>query len=448
MKKYWYIIFGFAIVAHLLLLVKLGFTAWPEMTFWPYLLLKGWLPYKDIAIAHTPLLLVNLTVFYKIFGLGLLQLKIYTWILIFITDLLLYIVANKLWDKKVALISLIFFIPLQVFYEGNGLWFDLALAFLALLIYYCLEKKKYIWAGIFWTFAFLTKQTAFWFLIPMILMVLKDISGRVIKDVIKGIAIVTVPFLTVILLLNIMPEFWLWAFKFGLTKLPISSGQVQMPTLRQFAVATLPLFLLMIATLRIRKSYAVLAWGIFASLGFLPRWGLFHFQPALPFWALGFAILISKFRRIKLNERLIFSLGLIIIAIIISRQIVREWGRGDRFFEPEVIKIAEYIRQNSNPEEPVYIINTWDSLYTLSQTVPATRPWLPYLAWYLEIPGIQDVIVASLELAPPKLIIEAEFQKEGLGAYKAQEIANFITNNYRLSDKFEGYLIYRPKEQM
>ena len=39
------------------------FTAWPEMLAWPYLILKGFLPYKDIAIAHNPLLIFVLTKF-------------------------------------------------------------------------------------------------------------------------------------------------------------------------------------------------------------------------------------------------------------------------------------------------------------------------------------------------------------------------------------------------
>jgi len=65
------------LLLHVIFLLNLKFTAWPEMLFWPYLMLKGWLPYRDIAIAHTPVLLADLTIFFKIFGLGLLQLKIY-----------------------------------------------------------------------------------------------------------------------------------------------------------------------------------------------------------------------------------------------------------------------------------------------------------------------------------------------------------------------------------
>src|SRR3990172_10040097 len=90
----------FILLFHLFLLLTLKFTAWPEMTFWPYLMLKGWFPWRDIAIAHTPLLLVDLTIFYKIFGLGLVQLKVYTWILILATDFLLFWVARRLWDKQ------------------------------------------------------------------------------------------------------------------------------------------------------------------------------------------------------------------------------------------------------------------------------------------------------------------------------------------------------------
>src|SRR3989344_4476566 len=138
----------FAITLHLLLLLNLKFTTWPEMLAWPYLITKGWLPYKDIAIAHTPLLLVYLTFFYKIFSVGVLQLKVFTWIVIIISDLLVYFVTKSLWNKKIALVALGFYIPLQLFYDGNGMWFDLALVPLVLAVYYTLKKEKYLWAGV------------------------------------------------------------------------------------------------------------------------------------------------------------------------------------------------------------------------------------------------------------------------------------------------------------
>ncbi|PJE69384.1 hypothetical protein COU96_00030, partial [Candidatus Shapirobacteria bacterium CG10_big_fil_rev_8_21_14_0_10_38_14] len=99
------------------------------MILWPYFILKGLLPYRDIAMAHNPLLIFDLAIFYKIFGISLFNLKIYTWVLILLTDLLIYWVAKKITKReKVALLSLAFYVLWQPFFEGNGVWFDLVLA--------------------------------------------------------------------------------------------------------------------------------------------------------------------------------------------------------------------------------------------------------------------------------------------------------------------------------
>ncbi len=156
-----------AIFVQLVLFTQMSFTAWPEMLAWPFFILKGWLPYKDFAMVHTPLLVLDIALFNKIFGLGAVQLKIYGWILIALTDLTLFYVAKKLWSAKVALLSLLFFIPLQILYDGNGIWFDYALSIWGLLALYLLLSKRYLAAGVVWALAFLTKQTAVWFLFPI-----------------------------------------------------------------------------------------------------------------------------------------------------------------------------------------------------------------------------------------------------------------------------------------
>ena len=106
------LILGGLVFVHLFLLFNLSFTAWPEMLAWPFFILKGWLPYKDFAMVHTPLLVLDLALFNKIFGVGAAQLKIYSWVLILFTDLTLFYVVKKLWSVKKALSSLLFFIPL------------------------------------------------------------------------------------------------------------------------------------------------------------------------------------------------------------------------------------------------------------------------------------------------------------------------------------------------
>ena len=442
------VIAGFLLV-HLFLLVKLKFTAWPEMTLWPYLMLKGWLPYRDIAIVHTPLLFIDLIIVYKIFGVGLWQLKIYTWALILLTDLLLYGIVKKVWNNRIALISLAFYIPLQLFYEGNGLWFDLALAPIALIIFYFLKKKNYSWAGVFWALAFLVKQTAFWFLIPIGLMfVSKKILEKARKFVL-GAIFVFLPSLLIIWALGILPDFIYWAFKFAIGILPKASGQISFPTLRQLVIALIPFSILGLLpfVLKSNKERVELStWVIFGFLGAFPRWGLFHFQPALPFLAIAGGLVFARIKKLKPVFASLLVAYAVLILILFSRFYTREWGKGDRFFEPDVLRITSYVKEKTRSNDKIYLLNAWDSVYALSDTLPAARPWIPHLAWYMELPGAQEDIVSDLDIVRPRFIVQGEYSEVGLGSYKPKLIDEFISQNYEVGDKIGNYLILFLKQ--
>ncbi|MGB6881997.1 MAG: glycosyltransferase family 39 protein [Microgenomates group bacterium] len=432
---------------HLFLIIRLQFTAWPEMTLWPYLITKGWLPYKDIAVVHTPLLFVDLTILYKLFGVGLWQLKIYTWLLILLTDVLIFYVAKEIWSKKIAICSMLLFIPLQLFYEGNGLWFDLALVPIALIIFYFVKKKEYLWAGVFWALAFLTKQTAFWFLLPVGLMFFPNEVFEKIKKFILGICIVFFPTLLIIWAIGILPDFIYWAFKFGIGTLPKASGQVNLPTIRQLATSLLPfsVFIFLPFVQKRKKDLILVVWAICGFLGAFPRFELFHFQPALPFLAIGAGMVFVNIKKFKpVFNHLLLGYALLIL-VLVSRSFAREWGRGNRFFEPEVVNLASYVKENTEPNDKIYVLNAWDSIYAWSDTLPAVMPWIPHLPWYMELPGVQEDIVSGLDIVRPKLILQGEYSETGLGSYKPKLIDEFIKDNYEISDKIGGYLILRGK---
>ena len=441
MKKNLFLILALILSGHLFLLANLRFTAWPEMLFWPHLILKGWLPYRDIAIVHTPVLLFDLTIFYKIFGVGLIQLKAYTWILILITDALVFWVAKKLWGYKEAVLALLFYIPFQLFYEGNGLWFDLALAPLALLAYYSLKQKKYLWVGIWWGLAFLTKQTAFWFLIPIGLALVKDFRAKRIKSVVLGTLIIFGVASFVFLALGIWRDFIRWAFEFGVWQLPRAQGQIHLPGIRQLFTTLLPFVVLVpLFFEKGRKNLDVVVWALFGLLGAYPRFELFHFQPALPFLAIGAGIVLVRFIGRK-SVLVLLALGYLVLIYVLVGKL---WLKGTRFFEPEVLEVAAYIKKNTNPGQEIYVVNAWDSLYALSDTLPAIRPWIPHLSWYMELPGVQEEMVSDLTQNHPRLIVQGEYEKEGLGAYKPAKVTQFISQNYKVSDKIGRYLILTP----
>lgn len=437
------LIFLLILIFHSVLLFNLKFTAWPEIVLWPYLILKGWLPYQDIAIAHTPVLLADLAIFGKIFGVGLVQLKVYTWLLILITDAVLYFVAKKLWNYKIAVLSLLIYVPLQIFYDGNGLWFDLALAPLALLIYFCLKKENYLWVGIWWGIAFFTKQTAFWFLFPIFVLLIKGNLFTGLKTFIKGIFFVLVPGFVIFYALGFFPEFLFWALRFGIGKLPVSLGQIHLPTLRQFLTAAFPFALIILAKVRLGKpSLTLVFWSAFGALGVFPRWELFHFQPALPFVVISLATVVQGFPKLKISEKAVFLVGLGLFSIVIARQLVRSWRAEDRFFEKDTLEVSSYVKNHTKNSEEIFVLNAWDNIYVLSGTLPATRPWVPHLAWYLELPGVQEEMVADLSDASPNIIVKAEYPS---GVYRPLLINEFISGNYEEEGQIGRYRILKKK---
>lgn len=452
-KNKWILIAFLAL--HLFLLFGLKFTAWPEMTLWPYLITKGWLPYKDIAIAHTPLLLVDLTILYKLFGVGLWQLKIYTWLLILLTDVLFFWVVKKIWNRKTALLSLVFFIPFQLFYEGNGLWFDLALVPIILIFFYFIKKKDYLWTGIFWALAFLTKQTAIWFLIPVGLALIQDAPFKKPQKLIKitrrflfGVLGSFLVSILIIWALGFLKDFYFWAFEFGVGILPKAQGQINLPSLRQLVISFLPfsiLFFLLFVQKR-KESVQLSFWIIAGVLGAFPRWELFHFQPALPFLAIAGGIVFSQINKLKPVIKTLLIGYTVFNIVLVSKFYSREWGRETRFFEPEVIQITAYIEENTEQNDKIYVLNAWDSVYALSTTLPAVRPWIPHLSWYMKLPGIQEDIVSSLDIVRPSLIVQGGYSETGLGSYKPELIDEFIRDNYDINDNIGSYLIFIPKK--
>ena len=450
------------LLIHLVLLINLRFIAWPEMILWPYFVLKGLLPYRDIAIAHNPLLIFDLTIFYKLFGVTLLNLKLYTWILILLTDFVIYWVSEKLTKNKVvAVFSLLFFVLWQPYFEGNGVWFDLALAPLALLLFYLLYKKEFLWSGIFLGLAILVKQTAFWFILPIAFTfwLLKAIKVKSIIRFLIGLAIPLSLFLIYLLGTRTSQDFYFWAIQFGIGYLPRAAGQIDFPGIKEALSLGVPCALTLLAVfLLIKKQFKekkllilLLIWCFFGALGVYPRWGYVHFQPSLPFLAIIAGITVYYVNLIyKGWAKSLLGLYLILVFLgtfyLQARFYRLHWQKPDRFFEEETLQAASWLKQNTQENEKIFILNSWDHLYALSETLPAVSPWVPTLPWYMEYPGIQEEIVADLEREKPELIVFEPYKEKGLGSYKPEKIDNYLNENYTLDEIIAGrFWILEPK---
>lgn len=438
----------FLLAVQLVLLFNLKFTAWPEMLLWPYLIIKGWPPYQNIAIAHTPLMLVKLAIFYKIFGVGILQLKIFTWILILALDFLVFWITKKLWNVKTAMVALGTFIFWQLFFDGNGLWFDVFMGVLALGSFYFVRTKKYLWAGVFWALAIISKQTAVWFFLPVAWQIAKS-EKRKVKSLVRfafGSFAVFTPFVLILYFFGILPSFYEWAIRFGLFILPKAQGQIQLPDLKNLAISVFP-FLIFVPLIwkTGSKNINLLLWTVAGSLGAYPRFEYFHFQPAIPFLAFASGIVSSELKNYSKYLKVFVLLYILGSLYLFSGFMMRNWGEGVRFYEQDVRDIVSYVDSNMRVGDKIFVLNWWDSIYALSNRLPGVDPWVPQLSWYMELPGVQEKMVDNLKGTKPKLIIFYPYAESGLSAYTPQKVYDFVKSNYKFKEKIDNLEILTPR---
>lgn len=465
MKSKNYLILAGILGIHLILLISLKFTAWPEMSLWPYLMSRGWLPYRDIAIAHTPLLLIDLAIVYKFFGAGILSLKIFTWVLILVSDLLVFAVVKKLWGKKTAFISLSAYVLWLMIYDGNGLWFDLYMGVLAFASFYFVRVKKWFCAGVLWALAFLSKQTAVWFLLPIFIEII-DGKWSMIKNILRrpcrgypfkvvsrfaiGVIAVIVPFVLLLFIFQLLPSFWEWTVKFGIFTLPKAQGQIQLPGIRTLVLSILPfsLFLPFLLTKPKNKvrNLVLATWAFAGAMGAYPRFEYFHFLPAIPYLAIATGIFLADIKKHKKFIRILAAIYVLGSVFYFAGYFIRNIGEGTRFYGQDVQDTVLYIKYNTEAGDRIFVLNWWDNLYAFTDTVPATDPWVPQLSWYMEIPGIQEGIVEDLKDNPPEIIIFNPYTDFGLSSYVPEKVYEFVVENYTLSEKVNGLKILTRKQ--
>ena len=440
-----------ALVAHLLLLLLTKFTAWPEMLTWPYQLLEGWRPYQDIAIVHTPLLIVILSAFYKIVGVGIFQLQIFTWIVALASTFLAWIITKKLWGPKVAIIAAFIYPLYHIFYEGNGLWFDLLLAPLFLFIYYLIRNKSYIAAGIIFAASLFTKQTAIWIVIPVFIDLFLSGSRKIWELEKRYIpflygAVLIILFGTIVMYLSgILPYFTHWAIEFGILTLPMLPGQIALPDVTEFMKSIFPLTPLLILVLlsRDKKTTTMLLWSIFASFGVYPRWELFHFQPAIPFMVVGTALLVDRATRIaKITARqIVIFVTLFLVLVLFARSFIRSCGSSVRFYDKTIEEVVASVQLFSKNSDGIYVINYWDSVYALSDRKPVTKPLVPYIPWYLEYQDLGEYIALQVRSTLPAVIVRGDYE-DGLSSYRIEFLEDTIDRYYVPYYSKSGVTVY------
>ena len=443
--KYYLALF-ILIILHILILKNLQFTAWPEMFSYPYLLNHGFNLYKDIALPYQPLLILTLSMVYKIFGYNLLTLKIFTWSLVILSDLILFLISSKLiFSKILRFAPLAFYIFIQSFTEGNMLWFDLAtVPFLLtgiLMLISIKGSKKYFWFGFFLSLAFFIKQQTG-------ILVLFAMLYLLIKKEFRGFKLLSLGFLPLTFLVvfyifykGIFHDYFFWTITVPIYWYPKFPGYSGLPSNNDIFVIALLLLPGLIGFLKKFKKIDLELSLIFISffgafLAAFPRFGYFRFQPAAALYVVLFAMILSK----EKLKNIIFYFTPLLISILLLFKISQPlFNLPARFFSDRDILLSKSIAETANSTDRIYILGESSLIYVLTNKLPP-KPWVDNYVWYMEIDGMQERVLRGFSSDPPKFIFR-KIPKNGnwydLGVYQPSKIINFVEQNYQKKDIIE-----------
>lgn len=407
------------VVLHILILSQLRFEVWPEMLLMPYLMKNGFELYRDMVAPWTPGLMWILQGWFWLTGLSVWNLKFLTWLIIVIIDTLIYFVASRRWGKMSGIVALTSFVLLQPLFDGNGLWFDLAVVPLLLLAFHFNNP-------LFLAPAFLIKQSVVW-LFPLFWKQWKRLALGIIGLI--GLSMIY------FWLKGNLGDYWFWAYDFTFRLFPRMPGHLDLGNWRNWALALAPFLLIgVMRVIRgIKRERAMgeepLVWAGLAILFALPRFGLFHFQPAIAFLALEIGSLYKYYKSYK-NYKIYILISLMAVYLGFSwfRIIKAQWQKPDRFLEQDAYQVATKMVLGIDRNQPVLLVNGPELAYVLSGRLPP-KPWLTQFPWFLELPGFQEKLVDKFKSQNLKQMLLFKYQNEGEfvpGSYKPVKLLEYI----------------------
>jgi hypothetical protein len=379
---------------------------------------------------------------YKVFGFKIIVLKVFTYILIALIDLMLYLNIKKIAGKKnIAILGLGIYVLLQPIFDGNMLWYDVGVILPVLISVYFINSNLFL-SGLFVAIAFLIKQQALLIGLPIFIYLL--VAKTKIKDIKKFLLGCLSPIAILVLLLvkyNLFNDYFFWTFKFPIFYLPKIQGYAINPNLQEYiilGIMALTLFVGMVSNYKKIniKFYLLMSILFFLVLSAFPRFSLFHLQPAIAI----FSLLIGYLFSLK-SKYFVFT---IIPLFFLWRNVLTTAGYEDRFYETSEKKFAEEIKQTVGKDR-IYLLGPSSIEYVMSSTIPP-KPWIENYVWHFEILDLQEKVIDGWVIDPPKYIYWTKSEEGNwydLGTYQPAKIVEYIEENYEKKEEIENIEVWK-----
>ena len=438
---------------HLLILNQLQFTAWPEMLSYPFFLNNGFKLYQDMAFPYQPLLVFILSAVYKVFGYSVINLQIFTWSIILLNDLLIFLIIKKILNTKLSLVTVLFYILFQSFTDGNMLWFDLAtVPFIlgGLITYLYLNNlKKYLWFGFFLSLAALTKQqVALAGILVLLFLVFSTKSFKIVLCYVLGAIIPALGVLVYVLANGILSDYIFWTFQVPIVWYPKFPGYAHLPSSREWLRVVLIFSPIIVALVNYKKWYQInlLLFLIFIAtfLTSFPRFEYFRLQPTIAILIIITAIFISWSKR----NIALFAIIALLFAVISIPKHFQQTNDKVRFYSAEDISEFQLISSKTSQQDKIYLLGLSSMDYVFSAKL-TSKPWVDNYIWYMEIPGIQQKVIDGFKQEGVKYIFWKNPQPDQwfeLGSYQPKQIVDYIRNDYTYLESFNNIQLWVKKD--
>ena len=423
------------LLLHLFILLTLKYTAWPEMLAYPYLLSRGFRFYEDIVHPYLPLLPYLVLGVSQITGFTVVTLQIITYLTLFFSDMIVWKIVRQWFSQRGAILTLIGYVWFTSVFDGNGLWFDLFLTpFLIVSWYLCSQYLRFrrletlYQASLILGLATLIKQTAVIFEVLVLILAFRKKS---LRSVLYAVVIFLIPFLVGMVLFS-FAAVWKWGIVFPFTAISHLPGYILYPSVKQLIYLFLT-FSPVLFWLKIKDHRVLLigCWFLFSLVFLFPRFDYFHLQPALPFFVIGTAFVVSKLKK----NLLFYIMSVVYLLLIVGlgiRTFSKNFNQPPRFFSSGTYVVGSYLDSLLPNDEPIFFYNTPANFFVAATLLPV-KPWVDNFPWYMELPMMQEQLVAALESNKVRLVVFTEFgsgKKYEPCTYKPDVLDQYIKNNF------------------
>jgi hypothetical protein len=423
---------------HLYWFWQLDFIPPAEFFVYPYLTTRGLVPYMQIIDHHFPGLFFLPINFFTLGFTTPLGFKVLQLLIILLTSVFLSrLTFLKSQSRFTACLAVSLYSLWQLFFSGSLLWIDIFLPVFMLPGLILFEKRKYLASGLLFALAVVFKQTA---ILPLFFL-----SLYLLKSV-KNLLSFWFPTLLVLLLLVLyflklgaLRDFLWWNIVFNFQIYPITASA--WPEFRDWLTISLPLFLYFGSTWQTLRSHSGFGLKLAGLTGVLAipafsRFGLEHFQSALPFFCVLVALATTYHKRLWLPVLLLSFIwtGFFIIRTHPTSKVIN--------FSPSDLILYDQVSKLSTSGNSVYALGASPIIYSQSQLIPPGKLLffpLPWLFLQLENRELNTLQTSS----PDYVIFNPQSRVDSVDIFtSAPTLVEYIHTHYFIEATVSGQLIY------